>query len=111
MSRRGTAVLAAALVLSAPAAAPGQSVGDEQYRDPFAGEDQPQDDDSQDGVTTPAPAPGPATPAGPTDSTAVEPTATVAGTLPRTGGESGWVALAGLLLVTAGAGLRRAART
>jgi LPXTG-motif cell wall-anchored protein len=105
-------MLVAALALCAPASALAQSAGDDQYRDPFAGKGQEQGETEsggagEDGAGTTAPAP----PAAPTDSTAVEPTATVAGTLPRTGAESGWVALAGLLLMAAGAGLRRTART
>jgi|SRR5688500_9998220 LPXTG-motif cell wall-anchored protein len=114
MRRRSPVVLAAALALGAPAPALAQSVGDEQYRDPFAGEEQaPQDDGAEDTAPaspTPAPAPAPA-PAAPTGSAPVEPTATTAGTLPRTGAEAAWVAAAGLLLIAGGLGLRRSART
>jgi hypothetical protein len=112
MRRRGPGLLAIAIALAAPASAPAQSVGDEQYRDPFAGEEQPQDETAAppagDGDTAPAPAP--AAPA-PTDSTAVEPTATTAATLPRTGPAAAWIAAAGVLALVAGAGLRRSART
>ena len=114
MSRRGPAVLAAAIALAAPASALAQSVGDEQYRDPFAGEDQPQDETGAppagDGDTSPAPAPAPTATPAPTDSTAVEPTATTAATLPRTGPAAGWVAAVGVLALVAGAGLRRTTR-
>jgi LPXTG-motif cell wall-anchored protein len=113
MRRRLPAVLAAALALGAPAPALAQSVGDEQYRDPFAGEDQaPQDGGAEDTAPTPAPAPAPVpAPAAPTGSGTVEPTATTAGTLPRTGAEAAWIAAAGLLLFAGGVGLRRSART
>lgn len=115
MSRRVTAVVATSLALGAPSLAVAQSVGDEQYRDPFAGEQQPQDETGGGGgESTPAPAPAPApapTSAPPTDPATGEPIATVAGTLPRTGGEAGWVAAIGMLLIAAGAGLRRTART
>jgi LPXTG-motif cell wall-anchored protein len=115
MSRRLTAVVATSLVLGAPSLAAAQSVGDEQYRDPFAGEEQPQNDTGGGGgESTPAPAPAPApapTGTAPTESTSAEPIATVAGTLPRTGAESVWIAAIGALLIAAGAGLRRTART
>ena len=117
MSRIGATALAAAIVLSLPAAALGQSAGDEQYRDPFAGQDEPQDDGpagQDDPAPAPAPAPAPTTTVAPTESTATttaEPVATTAGTLPRTGSAAAWVAGFGLLLIAAGAGLRRTART
>jgi len=104
-----TAVLATSLALSVAAPALAQSVGDEQYRDPFAGEEQPQDETGG-GGTTPAPAPAP-TSTPPTDPTTGEPIATVAGELPRTGAESAWLAAIGALLMAAGAGLWRTART
>lgn len=125
MSRRGTAVLAAALALSAPGAALAQSAGDDEYRDPFAGEDQPQDGGGAGGSdgggstgggapSAPAPAPTPTpTPAPAAEPGAVEPAATTAATLPRTGAAvgAGWVAAAGFLLLAAGVGLRRSVRT
>lgn len=116
MSRPGAAALVAVFALSAPAAAVAQSAGDEQYRDPFAGQDQGQDQGSQEAAPAPAPTPAPApapapTTAAPTESTTVEPTTTVAGTLPRTGAGTGWLGAAALALIAAGAGLRRAART
>jgi LPXTG-motif cell wall-anchored protein len=117
MSRLGTAALITLFTLSVPGSALAQSVGDDQYRDPFAGQD---DGGQQDGTAAPAPAPAPApTPApapAPTTSTPAtdpatgEPIATVADTLPRTGGEAAWVAAAGVLLIAAGAWLRRTAR-
>ena len=115
MSRLGAAALLVSLTLSFPAAALAQTVGDDQYRDPFAGQDEQQDqgaqnDAGQDQTTAPSPAPAPAptTPA-PTDPSTGEPIATVADTLPRTGTAAGWVAAAGLILLAAGIGLRRTA--
>jgi LPXTG-motif cell wall-anchored protein len=110
MRRHTSAVLAAAVALGVPAPALAQSVGDEQYRDPFAGEEQGQDEATENTApSSPPPAPAPAPePAAPTGSAPVEPTATTAGTLPRTGAEAAWVATAGLLLLAGGIGLRRA---
>lgn len=113
MSRFGAAALLTLFTLSVPGTALAQSVGDEQYRDPFAGQDQGQDQSGQqDGASAPAPAPTPApTASAPaTDPATGEPIATVADTLPRTGSEAGWLAAAGLLLTAAGAVLRRTAR-
>lgn len=108
MRSRASAALATALALGAPAPALAQSVGDEQYHDPFAGDVQAPDKSGE----NPAPAPSPApTPAPSTSSAPVEPTATTAETLPRTGQEDAWIVAAGLLLIAAGAGLRRTART
>jgi LPXTG-motif cell wall-anchored protein len=113
MSRLGAAALLTLFTLSIPGTALAQ-VGDEQYRDPFAGQDQGQDESTQqDGTAAPAPAPTPApTASAPaTDPATGEPIATVADTLPRTGSDAGWVAAAGLLLIAVGAALRRTART
>ena len=114
MSRLGAAALLMLFTLSVPGTALAQSVGDDQYRDPFAGGQGSQ----QNGTSAPAPAPAPApTPtsaptasAPATDPATGEPIATVAGTLPRTGSEAVWVAAAGLFLIAAGIGLRRTAR-
>ena len=111
MSRRLTAVLVTSLALGAPPLAMAQSVGDEQYRDPFAGEEQTQDETGGGGGSTPAPAPAPAPAPTATAPTTSEPIATVADTLPRTGSEPAWVAAIGMILIAAGAGLRRTART
>src|SRR5688572_8335857 len=107
MRRRGSAVLVTVFALAVPGPALAQSVGDEQYRDPFAGEESPQNDRVDDTApSSPAPdsVPAPA-PASPTDS-ATDSTATTAGTLPRTGAEAAWAAAAGLLLIAGGIGLR-----
>ena len=113
MRRRAIAALAATLALSAPGAALAQSAGDDQYRDPFAEENGGQQGGSNGGDTgggsTPAPAPAPA-PAPPAGTSAADPTATTADTLPRTGAGAGWMTAAGLVLIAAGAGLRRSLR-
>jgi hypothetical protein len=113
MSRSGAAALVAVFALSFPAGVVAQSAGDEQYSDPFAGQGQGQNEGSQQNqqpapAPTPAPAPAPTTTA-PAESTPVEPIATVADTLPRTGAETGWVAAGALLLLAAGVGLRQVA--
>lgn len=109
MSRLGAAALLTLFTLSVPGTTLAQSVGDDQYRDPFAGQDQSgQQDDAS--APAPAPTPAPTASAPATDPATGEPIATVADTLPRTGGEAGWVAGAGLFLIGAGAALRRTAR-
>jgi hypothetical protein len=108
MRSHASAVLAAALALGAPAPALAQSAGDEQYRDPFAAEEQAPEGGGENPAPPPAPAPAPAAPSG---STPVEPTATTAGELPRTWTEEAWIAAAAVLLLAAGTGLRRIART
>ena len=95
-----------------PAAAAAQSAGDEQYEDPFA--DEPA---QQAPASTPAPA-APATPATPAEpAPAAAAPATIAAApqasaaqLPRTGGRSWLLALAGLALLSAGVALRAHAR-
>ena len=116
MRRPVSAVIATALLLGAPPLTFAQSVGDEQYRDPFAGEEQAPDQSSG-GGSTPAPAPAPAptpatspTPSAPATTPTGEPIATVAGELPRTGLEEAWVTAIGMLALAAGAGLRRTTR-
>jgi LPXTG-motif cell wall-anchored protein len=115
MNRRGAAVLAAVLALATPGTALAQSAGDDQYRDPFAGENESEQGGSGGGEDTPTPPPSPAptpapSPSAPAGTTAAEPTATTAGTLPRTGLGAGWITAAGLALIVAGAGLRRSIR-
>ena len=114
MRFRRAAATAAALALSLPGAALAQSGGDDQYRDPFGEEEQPAPPPAEDtgdtGQTAPdtsgqsAPAPAPA----PVPSTGIEPTATVAGELPRTGLGAGLVAVLGFVMLGAGISLRRA---
>jgi LPXTG-motif cell wall-anchored protein len=105
-----------AFSLALPAAAYGQSAGDDQYQDPFGGggggggQEQEQPAQPQ---ATPAPAePAPAAPAEPEAAApAAEPTAAAAAPssqeqLPNTGLETGLVAAAGALLIGAGVTLR-----
>jgi LPXTG-motif cell wall-anchored protein len=109
--RSRLAVLVAAALLAAPAPALGQSAGDEQYEDPFAGEEQSQPEPT----ATPAPAapapepetaaPEPVPEAGST--TAPAPAATQAqAQLPRTGLDAAPILAAGVLLLGGGIALR-----
>ena len=119
MRFRRAAAAAAALALSLPAGALAQSGGDDQYRDPFGEEEQAPPPPAEDpggtgqaapdtsGQSAPAPAPAPA----PVTTTGTEPTATVAGELPRTGLGAGLVAVLGVVMLGAGLGLRRASRS
>jgi hypothetical protein len=125
MSRALTLLVVAAAFLAAPAAALGQSAGDEQYTDPFGQED-PAGQQQE-----PAPAPeqpvepaeppsSPAEPApggngtaeaAPTSEAAPTAEATQDGsaTLPRTGGPVVLVAAIGYALLLAGIAIRRKA--
>jgi LPXTG-motif cell wall-anchored protein len=118
-SRRRLAALAAAGLLAAPAPALGQSAGDEQYEDPFAGEDQqeqpaPDPDtpvDDGGGTATPEPEPVPATAGQEPAATGQEPAAGETATasqeqLPNTGADAGAVLLAGTILLAGGVALR-----
>ena len=114
MRRSGAATLAAALALGLPAGALAQSAGDDQYRDPFAGEEQEQSSGggstgggSTGGSTQASPPPTATVPA---PNTVSAPVATTAGELPRTGLAAGVVTVAGFLLLAAGFGLRRTVR-
>jgi LPXTG-motif cell wall-anchored protein len=118
-SRRRLAALAAAGLLAAPAPALGQSAGDDQYEDPFAGEDQqeqpaPDPDtpvDDGGGTATPTPA---VTPEPLLDPTGQEPAAgetappatAAQDQLPATGADAGVVLLAGSILLAGGVALR-----
>ena len=108
--RSATVSLLAILALSVPAPAFGQGAGDEQYRDPFAGQQpggsQPQQ--PQGGSTGQAPA-DPAAAAQATDP-AQATQAQATGELPRTGSEGVFLLLAyGWALLVGGAALRRIA--
>ncbi len=118
MRRRGKqiACLVVAATFALPAAASGQSAGDEQYDDPFAPEEQ-----TGGGGSQPEPAPEPEAPAAPAAPSA-EPAQAPApspdgggdeggsGQLPYTGADSGLLALAGGTLVVSGLALRRRTR-
>jgi LPXTG-motif cell wall-anchored protein len=106
--RRSLSV-AAVLFALLPAGASAQSAGDEQYQDPFA--DEPaQETPAAPPASTPAPAaPAAPVPAAGAPATAAAPQAAAA-QLPRTGGEPWLLALAGLVLLSAGVALRAHAR-
>jgi hypothetical protein len=105
------AAMVAALALALPASAAAQGAGDEQYRDPFGGQ-QPQQQQPQQQAQPQAPAsPAAGTEAAPTE-VAPAPTgsAPAIGQLPRTGFEGVVLLLAsGWALLVGGAALRRVA--
>ncbi|HWM12440.1 MAG TPA: LPXTG cell wall anchor domain-containing protein [Solirubrobacteraceae bacterium] len=106
--RSRIASLIAAGLLAFPAAAGAQSAGDDQYQDPFAGEqEQEQESQAQEPESTPAPTSGAAqepAPAAPEAATAQAPSG--AEELPRTGADTGLLALGGMLLLVGGVALR-----
>ena len=118
--RRRLAALIAAGLLAAPAPALGQSAGDDQYEDPFAGGDQqeqPSPDTPVDDGGGAQPAPAPAEPAPAPAATGQEPAVAPAAPesgpatgsqeqLPSTGAETGAVLLAGTILLVGGVALR-----
>ena len=111
MSRALTLLFVAAAFLAAPAAALGQSAGDEQYTDPFqggdgGGQEQPAEQPAEQ-PSTPAPSAEAAPPseAAPT----AEATQEGSATLPRTGGPVVLVAAIGYVLLLAGIAIRRKA--
>ena len=128
MSRALTLLFVAAAFLAAPAAALGQSAGDEQYTDPFGQEDPagqqqepaPAPEQPAEQPPSPAePAPGgngtagtaPSAEAAPPSEAAPTAEATQEGsaTLPRTGGPVVLVAAIGYALLLAGIAIRRKA--
>jgi len=107
MLRRRLAPLLAALLLAAPAPALAQSAGDDQYEDPFAGQNEQPAPTPTPAPATPAPTaePGQAPPAEP----APAPAPASSGQpeeLPRTGLDAGAVVALGVLLLASGAVLR-----
>jgi hypothetical protein len=108
--RRRLAALVATALLAAPAPALAQSAGDEQYEDPFAGENQSQPE--------PTATPAPPEPAPATTAPAPEPTAEPAvqapaaqpasqqQQLPRTGLDAVPILGAGAVLLAGGIALR-----
>ena len=115
--RRIVSLTAALLVLGVPGAALAQTPGDDQYTDPFGGDNQeqpssPSQDDPEPTVTpdaTPEAVAPPAEPAqAPTANTSQ--TTSPAAQLPRTGGEPLPFAVAGFWLVLGGVALRARVR-
>jgi LPXTG-motif cell wall-anchored protein len=108
--RRRLAALVAAALLAAPATALGQSAGDEQYEDPFAGQNEEPAQQEPAATATPAPAepaapaPAPAAPES-TPAPAAQPGAAPA-ELPRTGFDAGPVLAIGAVLLAGGVVLR-----
>jgi hypothetical protein len=109
-------MVCAALLLAAPASAFAQSAGDEQYEDPFAGQDQQEQPAAPAPTAEPAPAqPAPAAPApapaapsqapGAAPAPAADPAAQPA-ELPRTGLDAGLVLALGAVLLAGGVALR-----
>jgi LPXTG-motif cell wall-anchored protein len=108
MSSRRIAALAAALSLALPAGALAQGAGDNQYQDPFAGEDSGSgsgggggggggaEGTNGNGSLSDSPPSG--------EQLASQ--STSSGELPRTGADPGLVALLGAGLILTGAGLR-----
>jgi LPXTG-motif cell wall-anchored protein len=107
MRRRRIAAVAAMALLAAPAGALAQSAGDEQYADPFGDVDEPtQNQGTANGA--PAPASNPTSQASAGESVAAaDPGAE--GALPHTGFPAALTALIGVLLLGAGASVRRRA--
>jgi LPXTG-motif cell wall-anchored protein len=99
------------LALALPTAALAQGAGDEQYTDPFAGQQDEEQPAAPEATPAPAPeeaapaAPGPAAPAPAPAAPSSQPSS--AEQLPYTGADAGLVALGGALLVAAGVALRR----
>jgi len=110
--RRRLAALAAAALLAAPGTALAQSAGDEQYQDPFAGEEQGESQEPAP-TATPAPqepAPAPETAPAPAPETAPAPAPAPApgqpAELPRTGLDAAPVLAIGAVLLGGGVALR-----
>jgi LPXTG-motif cell wall-anchored protein len=106
--RRRLAVLIAALALAAPGTALAQSAGDQQYQDPFAGDDQA----APTATATPQPSTAQVAPST-TSAPAQAPVATSAQAsqqLPRTGDDPITPAVAGFWLLLGGVALRAKVR-
>ena len=106
MLRALAALLVLAALAAAPSAALAQSAGDDQYSDPFQGEDAPAEQ-PQPEAPAEQPAAPPATAADEADGSVQAAQATSAPALPRTGLPLLAAALAGGVLLGTGAVLRR----
>jgi hypothetical protein len=116
--RRIVSLIAAVLVLGVPGGALAQTPGDDQYTDPFGGDNQeqpssPSQDDEPEAQPTPEPEPETAAPA-PTataaPANASQTTPDPGESLPRTGGDPLPFAVAGFWLVLGGVALRARVR-
>jgi LPXTG-motif cell wall-anchored protein len=108
---RRIAALAAALSLALPAGALAQGAGDNQYQDPFAGEDSGSGSGSGGGSGGGGGAEGTSgngslSNSPPAGESLASQQSTSSGELPRTGADPGLVALLGAGLILTGAGLR-----
>ena len=112
MPRRRLAALIAALALAAPGTALAQSAGDQQYQDPFAGDDQATPTPTATAPPQPATAQvaPTATPAPAQAQVPVATTAQAGQQLPRTGNDPITPAVAGFWLVLGGLALRAKVR-
>jgi len=115
--RRIVSLTAALLALALPGAALAQTPGDDQYTDPFGGEnqEQPSSPSQDDPEPTPTPEPespatAPAATATPAPAATASQTTSPAAQLPRTGGEPLPFAVAGFWLVLGGVALRARVR-
>jgi LPXTG-motif cell wall-anchored protein len=110
MPPRRIAALAAALSLALPAGALAQGAGDNQYQDPFAGEDSGSGGGSGSGSSGGGGAEGTdngtLSSSPPSGEQLASQQSTSSGELPRTGADPGLVALLGAGLILTGAGLR-----
>jgi LPXTG-motif cell wall-anchored protein len=109
--RHRIATLVAAAVLALPAGAWAQSAGDEQYADPFAPEPEQSSQEDEPAGGEPSggagsePEPEPAAPAQ-TAQTQTAQAQPAQAELPRTGADTGWLALSGVVLLGGGIALR-----
>jgi hypothetical protein len=112
MHRALAALILALALLAAPASALAQSAGDEQYVDPFQGEENGGQSEQQAPEQDPQPAPVPEqpsepVPAGDGEASPAEAAQEASPTLPRTGAPVILFAAAGYALLLAGIAIRR----
>lgn len=110
MPPRRIAALTAALSLALPAGALAQGAGDNQYQDPFAGEDSGSGSGSGGGGGAEGTDNGSLSSSPPSGQQLASQQSTASGELPRTGADPGLVALLGAGLILTGAGLRARVR-
>ncbi len=107
---RRIAALAVAALLAAPGAAGAQNAGDDQYQDPFAGEEQEQTQQPEQEPAAPAQEPAaPEAQAPPADAAPAAPAQAPAGQpaqLPYTGSDAAVLLAAGTVLLAGGVALR-----